>query len=171
MTTSEPSPGERSEAASSSTDSGWSDRTEVLEHIALGLRNQPVGVIALDVEPGPVATEIAPTVEAIVGEPDAVLQLGPHRLVVIKPGLIAPAEAEGLTLRLRQEIVDQPVGSDTDERRRATIGVAVSHAEDGPADLLRYAEHAIGDARMLGGDRVVFFDDPDRELLVRPDEP
>lgn len=136
---------------------GGSERSTIVGWVDAALATPPVGLIRID------GTGLsAAAIEGELGPTDALRAIGPGRFLIVRSGMRAPAEAEGLALRLAAGLGDggaQPV-----------IGVAVSRPEDSADDLLGYVERALTDAAQLGGDRVVFFDDGDRELLVRPDE-
>ncbi len=97
---------------------------------------------------------------------DAVIGIAAGRVAVVRAGLSAPAEAEGLAYRLRTDLADRSPTEAGPAIRLVAIGTATSRAGDTGHDLLRYAEHAIADALVLGDGRVVSFDDADRDLLA-----
>lgn len=153
----------------------------MLEQVALGLANPPTGVLVIEVLAEPddgsgavdrraVDRVIAERVGRHTEPADLVMPTGPDRLMIVRPGLTAPAEAEGLALRIQAALATPMLVGEGRVRCQSAIGVAVSRKGDAADALLRYAEHAIGDARMLGGDLVVAFDDQDRELLL-PTQP
>ena len=153
----------------------------MLAAISARLQRPPLGLVLIEVVVradqigGPIdAATVLRAIEDRIGREtgpdDLVLPTGPDRLTVVRAGLTAPAEAEGLALRIQAGLAAPMLAGEGRVHCRAAIGVAVSRAGDSAADLLRYAEHALGDASLLGGDRVVAFDDRDRELLL-PDPP
>ena len=137
--------------------------------MADGLATPPVGLVLVATTPRAGSDEPpspgvrGPLLDAALARQlapgDRSLVIGAH-LAVVRAGLTAPAEAEGLAYRLHGAL-SSPVGAGP----AVAIGVAVSRRGDDPADLVRYAEHALGDALVLGGDLVVVFDDGDRQLL------
>lgn len=155
----------------------YPDRNEVLERIAERLENPPVGLVLLEVLVdvdeigGPIASDlidaaIVHRIDKETGDGDVVLATGPKRLTIIKSGMTAPAEAEGFAMRIQAGLQAPMLVGEGRVTCQSAIGVAVSRSGDTAEPLVRYAEHALGDARMLGGDMVVAFDDQDRDLLV-----
>lgn len=147
-------------------------RASVLSTIAEALKTPPVGLILIEllIDQTPSGQVDAPAelhnrIERCMLGSDTMVTAGIDRLLVIKRQMAAPAETEGFALRLLNALGGPILGGDEPVTCHSAIGVAVSHAGDQPEDLLRYAEHALGDARMLGGDMVVFFEDADRALL------
>lgn len=164
--------GENSDAAS------FCDQTEVIAAIAAALENPPIGLVLLDIliqtdeVGGPVGHDLLwqtlhGRVRKETGPDDAVLKTGTQRLTIIKSGLRAPAEAEGFALRVLAGLRSPMLVGEGRVTCQTAIGVAVSRAGDRAAPLVRYAQHALDDARMLGGDRVVAFDDQDRDLIIQ----
>lgn len=151
------------------------DRRGLQAHIDEALALPPVGVLVIEWEPGPGPTVGStgpgphdPVVEAVLAEAgpaDLVVSAGPGRVGLVRRALTAPAEAEGLAHRIAARFHST---ADRPEAPASTwaIGVAVSHRGDTAADILRYSEHALTDAQLLGGDRVVPFEDADRLLLA-----
>ncbi|MEM9561324.1 MAG: hypothetical protein AAGA93_01820 [Actinomycetota bacterium] len=114
------------------------------------------------------------TVTACTRVTDEIIAASTNELAVVRAPLDAPAAAEGLARRIAQRLGPELESLAVDAERSPTrwaIGVAVSRAEDEPADLLRHAEAALGDAWVLGGGRLVAFDDGDRELLDQDTDP
>lgn len=153
-----------------------SDRATVVEHVASGLETPPVGLVLLEVlietdeSTGPI--EQAALYETFIGRvstetgpEDSILVTGQDRFTIIRPGLTAPAEAEGFAYRIQAALRPTMLIGNDRVSCQTSIGVAVSRTGDTPEHLIRFAEHALGDARMLGGDMVVAFDDQDRDLL------
>lgn len=150
----------------------------VLERVAEALASQPAGVVLIEfviehdgesaIEGRTVDDLINARLEVVV-EPSAIVA-GPavDQVAIIRRAMSAPAEAESVAFRLH-ELLSGPVTIGPDGEVafcRAAIGVAVSRAGDTAPALLGYAQHALADARMLGGDTVVVFDDIDRDLLL-----
>ncbi len=105
---------------------------------------------------------------------DEIIAASGNELAVVRSALDAPAAAEGLAHRIAQRLDTELQSLAVDTERSPTrwaIGVAVGRPDDGAADLLRYAEVALDDAWLLGGGRLVAFDDGDRELLDPGAEP
>lgn len=157
---------------------GAPGRTEILAPIGEALTDPPVGLVLIEVAIDPIEIGSAPddrllmqSVEDRIGREtgprDAIIAAGSRRLTIVKPGLTAPAEAEGFALRIHAALRAAMLVGEGRVRCQAAIGVAVSRADDTPALLVRFAEHALVDARMLGGDTVVAFDDQDRDLIIR----
>ncbi len=146
--------------------------------IEQSLGGAPVGLVLIELlvdtdivtEPVETATfqaAVSARIAGLTGDDDTILSDDPYRLAIVKPGLTASAEAEGFAYRVQASLADPlPIGPSSTTACQAAIGVAVSRRGDRAADVVRYAEHALGDARMLGGDMVVPFDDQDRDLLL-----
>jgi len=97
---------------------------------------------------------------------DFTARIGDDDLVIVRPSLQAPAEMEGLGLRL-VESLQHPLEIDDDQISIAiSAGVATSHRGDEAKELLGYAQFALSDAKALGRNQLVAFDDEDRELLA-----
>lgn len=151
------------------------DRHGLMAHIDNALTRPPVGVLLVEWDPVPglrvgsparaAYDPIAAAVLAGAGPGDVIVSGGPGLVALIRPAMTAPAEAEGLAHRIVAHF--QPTGERIDDPTPTwAIGVAVSHCSDSGEALLRYAEHALSDAQLLGGNRVVPFDDLDRLLLA-----
>lgn len=106
---------------------------------------------------------------------DAILAASTSEVAVIRAPLGGPAAAEGLAHRLAQRLDSELARLALDAGQPQigwAIGVVAARRDDTGDDLLRYAQSALDDAWLLGGRRLVAFDDGDRELLPRPgDEP
>lgn len=100
---------------------------------------------------------------------DVIALIESDLVLLARPGLTAPAETEALARRLHTDLGQPLILDDEVIRCTITIGAAVSAPGDTGAALLGYARHALEDARALGGDRVVVFDDLGRQLLEPPD--
>jgi len=150
------------------------DRQGLQARIDEGLALPPIGVLLIewDAVPGPTVESTRPAAQdpivgavlAEAGPADTVVSTGPGQLGLVRRALTAPAEAESQAHRIAARF--RAAGDRPDAPAPTwAIGVAVSHRSDTAADLLRYAEHALTDAQLLGGDRVVPFEDADRLLL------
>ena len=105
---------------------------------------------------------------------DHIVASAEAEVAVVRSALGGPAAAEALAHRMATRLdveLDRLAIATGQATARWAIGVAVGRCEDRPADLLRYAETALDDAWVLGGRRIVAFDDGDRELLERPVDP
>lgn len=151
-------------------------RRHVLAALQTAMKSVPVGlvIIELRIEAGTgklidtdedLRAEVERRLVACLTESDELVSANVDRFLIVKRKLSGPAETEGLALRLLQAIREPRPDKPEQRTIQSAIGVAVSHAKDDAEDLLRYAEHALADAHMLGGDRVVCFEDADRELL------
>jgi predicted signal transduction protein with EAL and GGDEF domain len=147
----------------------------LLERVAEAVGAPPVGLLFVELQlNSPDDSHVAvdelllARFEAVVDAADIVVGPGPNRVAVIRQAMTAPAEAEGTARRLHG-VLSGPVAINRAGESvtcQAAIGVAVSLTGDSANDLVRYARHALDDARMLGGDTVVVFDDDDRDLLL-----
>lgn len=151
-------------------------REEVVGALAIAMETVPIGLVLIELR---IESETGNTIEAddetraelgsriarCLTDSDELLTPNVDRFLIIKRQLTAPAETEGFALRLLNALGGPLHGGPAKGICHSTIGVAVSHAKDDAEDLLRYAEHALADAHLLGGDLVVCFEDADRELL------
>lgn len=183
----EPDPGSPTGAAGPRP--ARTDQAGVTGLIAAAQHDPPVGVIIVGwdrPEPEPAqATTDEPTYEhqieqsvlfavaATAGPSAEILASAEAEVAVVQSALRGPATAEALAHRLARRLdveldrlattADRPVA-------RWAIGMAVGHPTDRAAELLRYAESALNDAWLLGGRRLVAFDDGNRGLLNRPSD-
>ncbi len=105
-------------------------------------------------------------VTSLLKGPDRTLRVGLDEIAVIRAGMQAPAEAEGLALHL-SEALKKPFELDAISATCPfAIGVAATLQGDDARDLIRFAEHALSNAVVLGRNQMVAFDDADRELLA-----
>ena len=88
------------------------------------------------------------------------------RLAVLMASLRAPAEAEATANQVWSTLTGPFTVAGDAVDLAVAVGVAVSHPGDRAGDVIRYADHALMDATMLGGDGVVAFEDADRDLLL-----
>jgi hypothetical protein len=151
------------------------DRDSLIDHIDDALAHPPVGVLLAEWDAVP-SLRVGPPDEAaydpvavaiLAGTrpDDLIVSGGPGLVAVVRQAMTSPAEAEGLAYRIVARF--RPTGDPVDDPPPAwAIGVATSHRSDTAADLLRWAEHALSDAQLLGGDRIAAFDDTDRLLLT-----
>lgn len=158
-------------------------RGGVLARLTASLDRPPAGVLLIGwdrldevygVHELQVERSVVFTVTACTRVTDEIIAASTNELAVVRAPLDAPAAAEGLARRIAQRLGPELESLAVDAERSPTrwaIGVAVSRAEDEPADLLRHAEAALGDAWLLGGGRLVAFDDGDRELLDQDTDP
>jgi len=169
------------QAAPNSADIETVERGALIARLDAALETPPVGIILIEllIDQGKSSGQGQTTREnealldeavlqriAEQAEPgDSTLCTGPGGLALIRSATSAPAETEGLAYRVQKSLVDAVSIGDWQLYCQAAIGVATSLKGDTGEVLLRYAEHALGDARMLGADTVVVFDDLDRELL------
>lgn len=149
---------------------------EIIALLTPAMAEPPVGLVLIELrvetETGTeiphdkdLGDELRSRIGRCLDENDLLLAAGQDRLLVIKRDLRAPAETEGFALRLLNALGGPVRIGNRSGTCQSAIGVAVSHPDDTPAELLRYAEYALEDAGMLGGDMVVCFEDADRELL------
>jgi predicted signal transduction protein with EAL and GGDEF domain len=129
-------------------------------------------LVSVDCVGGPVdqaevESAIANRINKETGPQDLVLFTGPDRLTIIRSGLTAPAETEGFAMRVQGALQQPLLVGEGRVSCQSAIGVAVSRSGDSAERLAQYVEHALGDARMLGGDMMVAFDDQDRDLLAQ----
>ncbi|MEM7272897.1 MAG: diguanylate cyclase [Actinomycetota bacterium] len=157
---------------------GQRDGGALLSIVTDRLASPPIGVILVEVRTERPADDRrsgdrddAVALAGLVAPGATVVTLDTDRLAVVLGPLTAPAEAEATAHRLWEALTDRTVPGNGQVGPQAAIGVAVSRTGDEPEDLIRYADHALTDATMLGGDGVVPFDDGDRDLLLpRPDQ-
>ena len=151
-------------------------RQHVLDTLRVAMKSVPIGLVLIELrveaESGKlietddnVRAELKNRLARCLTESDELLVTNVDRFLIIKRELSAPAETEAFAMRLLNTLGGPLHQGPTKGICHSTIGVAVSHATDDAEDLLRYAEHALADAHMLGGDLVVCFEDADRELL------
>ncbi len=155
--------------------------TSIATAIDALLRQPPVGLILVrpsvplfdddERRMSLVEAAIAATLQRLADMADArdlVVAIQSDLVLLVRPALTAPAETEGLARRLHTELSQPMIIDDQPIRCSINIGVAVSAPADTGAKLLGYARRALEDARTLGGNQVLIFDDPDRELLEPP---
>jgi predicted signal transduction protein with EAL and GGDEF domain len=141
---------------------GSIDRVELVSEIERAFGAPPAGLLLIDLQ----TPEQADVVVDEAEPGDRVLVTGPTSRAIIRAAITAPAEADGLALRLHSALTEPVLVEGRQVSREAAIGVATSLDGDTAEQLLRYAEHGLDDAAMLGGNRVVVFDDEDRQLLL-----
>lgn len=148
----------------------------MLGAVDIAITSAPIGLVLIELRiesdtgesittDDAIRSELQKRIALCLTESDELLAANVDRFLIIKRHLSAPAETEGFALRLLNTLGGPLRDGRTTGICHSTIGVAVSHAKDSAQDLLRYAEHALADAHMLGGDLVVCFEDADRELL------
>ena len=165
------------------------DQGGLIDQIGQAQDDPPVGLVIvgwerLDPPGGPVAApseeptydqlverSVGFVVAACAGRSDRLLAAAETEVAIVRSPLSGPATAESLAhhvaKRLDVELDRLAISADRPAARWA-IGVAVGRRDDRAVDLLRYAEAALDDAWLLGGRRLVAFDDGDRDLLDRP---
>lgn len=90
-----------------------------------------------------------------LGANEVIARLGGEEFAILLPGSEA-ASAHTLCERLRKAIRLHPIFFEAHRFfMTASIGIAELRPEWGPAELLRHAESALGEAKRLGRDRVV----------------
>lgn len=146
----------------------------VSEVVGEALSTPPVGLVLMvcsirsehghPADPNSVDREIVATLTEQTEPTDVIIETGLHDRAIVRAGLTAPAEAEGLAYRLHGALSARLLNGQ-ERVCEVAIGVAVGRTGDTAADLLRFAGHALGDAQVLGGNTVVVFDDEDRDLL------
>ncbi len=152
--------------------------TSLIDQIAVAQHDPPVGVILIGWERPPgSATSLASgypaqveksavyVVTGCAGRSDRVLASADDEVAVIRSAMSGPATAEALAARMARQLeveLDRLAIEAGEPSARWAIGLVVGRDDDGPTDLVRYAERALGDAWLLGGRRVVAFDDGDR---------
>ena len=154
----------------------YSAENAVIERINESLDTPPVGVVLIETtidatyknapDQKLIDNAIVTKIRQETGSKDIVLLLGPDQVVIVKQAMIAPAEAEGCALRIQARLQPSMIVGEGRLSVQTAIGVATSHSSDTAEALFGYAVHALNDARMLGGERVVAFDDQDRDLLA-----
>lgn len=152
---------------------GVVSRTDLLSELVDALQTPPAGVILIEIDLGQSTDSDERVAEVFAGriaeqtEPDDITLVTSSRgFALIRSAITSPAEAEGLAFRVHKALTE-PIPVDGEKVTcDAAIGVATSLAGDTNGELLHYAEHALGDSKILGGDRVIVFDDEDRELLL-----
>ncbi|MEL6983187.1 MAG: hypothetical protein AAFO29_12250, partial [Actinomycetota bacterium] len=103
---------------------------------------------------------------------DRILASDQNQVAVVCSALRGPASAEALADRIARHLAIEldRLSIATDEPMvRWAIGVVVGRTSDEPADLLRHAETALGDAWLLGGGQAVSFDEGKRGVISRSD--
>ncbi len=155
-----------------------SNRADLIKLLQDALISPPTGLVLIELGFDPsdsplsaedvelVATEVADRIAGQAEPGDATLRTGRQSWALIRATTSAPAEAEGLAYRVHKALTEPKIIGDRQLSNRVAIGVVTSLAADTGEELLRYAEHALGDANLLGGDKVVVFDDEDRALLL-----
>lgn len=138
----------------------------------------PVGVILVGWErppgsgtslefgyPAHVEKSVVHVVTGCAGRSDRVLASADDEVAVIRSAMSGPATAEALAARMARQLeveLDRLAIAAGEASARWAIGVVVGRDDDGPTDLVRYAERSLGDAWLLGGRRVVAFEDSER---------
>lgn len=97
---------------------------------------------------------------------DAVARLGGDEFAVLLRGPVDPGSAGVVAERLLR-LLREPVRIDNEEvHPSASVGIAIREAGDKVEDLLRYADAAMYEAKGLGRDQWVCFDQPMREAAI-----
>lgn len=155
---------------------GAGGRRALIEAIDGAMASQPVGVLLVELrvqqrsgqQTDPHFADRSMREGLLDGllSSDVVIEVEAGRIAIVRAGLSAPAEAEGLAYRLRAALADRTEVGPVPAILLVAIGAATSRSGDTGQELLRYAEHAVGDALLLGEGNVVAFDDGDRDLLA-----
>ncbi len=150
-------------------------------HIADAITNGPTGLLLIgasvdmdvEVSPTDVFDELSHRLHRHVRDEDLLVHDEPGRWRLVRSDLRGPSEVEGLAFTVQSELAKPVIVHDRAIRCSVAVGAATTVSGDDAATLGRHARHAFEDAELLGGDRVVAFDDLDRDLLVGdvPDEP
>lgn len=159
---------------------GWSDATNHLDTL-LAHEAGLVGVAVIDVDHFTAAREQVladgSTAEALIravtgrlatdlNDADFTARIGDDDFLIIRAPLIAPAEIESVGLEL-VETMSTPLSLDSGQYPcTVSIGVATSRDGDSARTLLQFAQYALDDAKALGRNQMIAFDDEDRELLA-----
>ncbi len=97
---------------------------------------------------------------------DAVARLGGDEFAVLLRGPVDPGSAGVVAERLLR-LLREPVRIDNEEvRPSASVGIAIREEGDKVEDLLRYADAAMYEAKGLGRDQWVCFDQRMREAAI-----
>jgi len=152
--------------------------TSLIDQIAVAQNDPPVGVILIGWERPPssattlesgypvqVEKSVVYVVTGCAGRSDRVLASADDEVAVIRSAMSGPATAEALAARMAKQLeveLDRLAIEADEPSARWAIGVVVGRDDDSATDLVRYAERALGDAWLLGGRRVVAFEDSDR---------
>ncbi len=153
------------------------EQISIVDHLTIALNRPPVGLVIVGWAPTGDGTDpyvhrversIVFAATACANRSDVLAGAAPDRLAIIRPAIEAPAATEGLAHRIVQRLdteLELAAVEAGRERIEWAVGVAVSHGDDGPDDLLRYATAALDDAWARGGRRLAVFDDEDRGLF------
>ncbi len=158
------------------------DRWGLIDQIERARSTPPVGLLLVGWDPPTdgvgsndhlIERSIVFAVAACTESTDTVVAASTCEVAIVRAPLRAPAAAESLAHRLAQRLDTELERLAVEARQPRTawaIGVAVARPEDRGSDLVRHGHSALDDAWLLGGRRLVAFDDGDRELLG-PTEP
>lgn len=154
----------------------------LIDQIAAAQNDPPVGMILIGWErpetsgsalesgyPAQVEKSVVYVVTGCAGRSDRILASADDQVAVIRSAMSGPATAEALASRMATQLgveLDRLAIEAGETSARWAMGVVVGRADDGPTDLVRYAERALGDAWLLGGRTVIAFDD--RGRATRP---
>ena len=111
------------------------------------------GLAALEHGHGPTVadtarSEVSGRLVAAVRQGDLVARVGSQTFVLLCPGILAPADAEGIADRVAASF-DRPLhpGADVAAQLRISVGVALSGRDSTPASLLAVAHEAMARVR------------------------
>lgn len=159
---------------------GWQDVVKQVADVLAG-GDGPVGVALIDVDHfADRADEVAHLaegrqylVEALIDKltehvnvGDVTARVGDDDFLIVRSPLTSPAEVESLGLRLLDAFSTPIEIEDMTVPCSVSVGVVTSCTGDRPKDLLRYAQYALDDAKVLGRGRMIAFADEDREFVV-----
>lgn len=126
-------------------------------------RNRPVGLILCEpdgVHPEAIAEELSRVLGPELHDEDLRFIINDEVIAIVRDPVRAPAETEGLSRLVHGSLVEWAADQPTD--LTFSTGMAVTLGEDTAADLMIHADHALCEARVLGPNALVMFDDEDR---------
>ena len=111
--------------------------------------------------------EVSRRLEKTVRPGDTVARLGGDEFVIVISGMVRTTDALVAAERIRRSL-STPVELGSESTVVTTsIGIALAHGQETPADLLRDADTALYRAKERGRDQAAIFDDHLRDQAVR----
>ena len=159
---------------------GWSDATGHIDRL-LEANSGLVGVAIVDIDHYEAARDqveangateqqllstLAARLAASTNPGDFTARLGDDDYLIVRGPLAAPAAIESVGLNLVSAMNKPLTVGPVDLVCQVSVGVATSGEGDSARRLLRFAQYALDDAKALGRNRMVAFDDLDRDLLA-----
>jgi diguanylate cyclase (GGDEF)-like protein/PAS domain S-box-containing protein len=146
---------------------GLPNRRRMQEALGASLRTGTVGVLFVDLdgfkpvndayghEAGDeLLRQVAKRLAACVRAEDVLARVGGDEFVVLMPGLMGPADAEAMSVRVRDALCRPFLIAGQTVTIGASVGVHLATSADDPDQALRAADHAMYEIKRAGGGRM-----------------